>query len=198
MIRVNLLKNLGLSVGTGISAAGGEIVSVDVKRQALIKLVIILLFPLVFYIYEKLKVNALTEELNRRRGEVAAVEQERASFGDAGPRVEKANCEKRKIQRELDVIRGLARHRLREVKALDQLQSALPQGSWLKSIELKEGKVALYGYALNEKAIGDLLSQLSSNVYFADIEPKSTSAVRLGELGEVKAFEIDFRVGKEE
>ena len=198
MIRINLLKNLGLSAGTGISGAGAAIVSVDVKKQATVKLVIILLFPLVFFIWEKLKLNALTEELTRRRAEVSAVEQERAGFGDAGPRVEAANREKRKIQQELEVIRGLAKHRLREVKALDLLQSVIPQGAWLRFIEVEGGKVSLTGYAMNEKAIGDLLSQLTSNVFFTNVEPKSTSAVRLGELGEVKAFEIDFRVGKEE
>jgi hypothetical protein len=87
---------------------------------------------------------------------VAAVEAERASFGSTAPRVAKANKLKEKMTKEIKIIRELARNRLREVKALDQLQTILPDKTWISAIKIEGGKITMDGYALNESAITEL------------------------------------------
>ena len=201
MIRINLLRNMGMSsAGTamGTSVAGSELVSVDVRRQAVIKVVVILLFPLLIFIWEKLKINSLQAERAQVQQRVDAVEAEKASFGSAAPRVEKANRLKEKIEKEIKVIRELAKDRLREVKALDQLQNVLPSGTWLNEVSIEGGKLSLDGFALNEGSLTELLTALNGNPFFSMVQPKGTSLFANDLLGSVTKFTIDFRVGRQE
>lgn len=202
MIRINLLRNMGMSAaGTsmGTSVVGtGELISVDVRRQAAIKVVVILLFPVLLFIWEKLKINTLQSEKAQVQQRVDAVEAEKASFGSAGPRVEKANKLKERIEKEIKIIRELAKNRLREVKALDQLQSVLPSGTWLSEVNMEGGKILMDGFALNEGSLTELLTALNSNVFFSMVQPKGTSLVPMEGLGSVTKFSIEFRVGRQE
>ncbi len=201
MIRINLLRNMGMSsAGTamGTSIAGSELITVDVRRQAAVKVVIILLFPVVLFIWEKLKINSLQAEKAQVQQKVDTVEAEKASFGSAAPRVEKANRLKEKIEKEIKVIRDLAKNRLREVKAFDQLQSVLPAGTWLSEVTMEGGKIEMSGYALNEGALTELLTALNGNVFFSMVQPKGTSLMKNDALGSVTKFTIEFRVGRQE
>lgn len=200
MIRVNLLRNVGLATaGTSMGTSmGGELVSVDVRRQAAIKAAIVCLFPLLLYIWENLRINTLESERTQLQQRVDTVEAERASFGSAGPRVDKANKLKAKIEKEIKVIRELAKNRLREVKALDQLQSVLPAGTWVREIEMSGGKIALAGFAINETAVTDLLTALNSNLFFSSVSPRGTRTVQNSALGQVTEFNVEFRVGRQE
>lgn len=201
MIRINLLRNMGMSsAGTamGTSLAGSELVSVDVRRQAAIKVVIILLFPMMLFIWEKIRINSLQAEQAQIQQRVDAVEAEKASFGSAAPRVEKANKLKEKIEKQIKVIRELAKNRLREVKALDQLQSVLPSGTWLNQVSMEGGKITLEGYALNEGSLTELLTALNSNVFFSMVQPKGTTLMPNEALGSVTSFNIEFRIGRQE
>jgi Tfp pilus assembly protein PilN len=200
MIRINLLRNMGMSSATamGTSIAGSEIVSVDVRRQAAIKVVVILLFPVLLFVWEKLRINSLQADKAQVQQRVDAVEAEKASFGSAAPRVEKANRLKAKIEKEIKIIRELAKNRLREVKALDQLQSVLPSGTWLDNVTMENGKISIDGFALNEGSLTELLQALSANVYFSTPKPKGTSVVQNPTLGSVTKFNIEFSVGRQE
>jgi Tfp pilus assembly protein PilN len=188
---------MGMSSATsmGTSVAGSEIVSVDVRRQAAIKVVVILLFPVLLFVWEKLRINSLQADKAQVQQRVDAVEAEKASFGSAAPRVEKANRLKTKIEKEIKVIRELAKNRLREVKALDQLQSVLPSGTWLESVSMENSKISLDGFALNEGSLTELLQALSGNVYFSTPKPKGTSVINNPTLGTVTKFNIEFGVG---
>lgn len=202
MIRINLLRNMGMSsagTGMGTSVVGAsDLISVDVRRQALIKASVILLFPVLLFVWEKLKINSLQSEKAQVQQRVDAIEAEKASFGSAAPRVEKANMLKEKIEKQIKVIRELAKNRLREVKALDQLQSVLPSGTWLTDVNMEGGKITLEGFALNEGSLTELLTALNSNVFFSMVQPKGTSLQTDAALGSITKFSIEFRVGRQE
>ncbi len=202
MIRINLLRTMGVSgVGTNIgtsASSGGDIISVDIRRQAAIKVAIILLFPMLFFIWEKLRINALQSDQMQVQQKVTAVEAERASFGSTAPRVAKANKLKEKMQKEIKVIRELARNRLREVKALDQLQTILPDKTWITGIKIEGGKITLDGYALNESAITELMTALNTNAFFSGVQPKGQQQEANPTLGQVTKFGFEFRVGNSE
>ena len=150
------------------------------------------------FIWEKLRINTLQAEMAQIQQRVDAVESEKASFGSAAPRVEKANRLKEKIEKEIKVIRDLAKNRLREVKAFDQLQSVLPAGTWLSEVVMEGGKIEMSGFALNEGALTELLTALNGNVFFSMVQPKGTSLIANEALGSVTKFTIEFRVGRQE
>ena len=202
MIRINLLRTMGVSgVGTNIgtsASSGGDIISVDVRRQAAIKVAIILLFPTLLFIWEKLRLNTLQSDQVQIQQKVTAVEAERASFGSTAPRVAKANKLKEKMTKEIKIIRELARNRLREVKALDQLQTILPDKTWISAIKIEGSKITMDGYALNESAITELMTALNTNAFFSGVQPKGQVQETNKSLGQVTKFGFEFRVGNSE
>ncbi|MDZ4081517.1 MAG: PilN domain-containing protein [Bdellovibrionales bacterium] len=202
MIRINLLRTMGVSgVGTNIgtsASSGGDIISVDVRRQAAIKVAIILLFPTLLFIWEKLRLNSLQSDQVQIQQKVTAVEAERASFGSTAPRVAKANKLKEKMTKEIKIIRELARNRLREVKALDQLQTILPDKTWISAIKIEGSKITMDGYALNESAITELMTALNTNAFFSGVQPKGQVQETNKILGQVTKFGFEFRVGNSE
>jgi Tfp pilus assembly protein PilN len=202
MIRINLLRTMGVSgvvtnIGTSASS-GGDIISVDVRRQAAIKVAIILLFPTLLFIWEKLRLNSLQSDQVQIQQKVTAVEAERASFGSTAPRVAKANKLKEKMTKEIKIIRALARNRLREVKALDQLQTILPEKTWISAIKVEGSKITMDGYALNESAITELMTALNTNAFFSGVQPKGQVQETNKVLGQVTKFGFEFRVGNSE
>ena len=156
------------------------------------------MFPVMLFIWEKLKINSLQSEKAQVQQKVDAVEAEKASFGSAAPRVEKANKLKDRIESQIKVIQRLAKNRLREVKALDQLQSVLPAGTWLSEVSMIGGKITLDGFALNEGSLTELLTALDGNVFFSNVQPKGTSLQQNELLGSVTKFSIEFKVGRQE
>jgi Tfp pilus assembly protein PilN len=189
MIKVNLLRNMGLD------QVGGDAVSADTQRKALIKILVVGLFPGALMIYEKFNLSVLSAEVQEVEAKVQKVEQEKASFGDAAPIVEKYTKEKKKIDKDLDVIRGLAKNRLREVKALDALQSLLPSHSWISELKIVDNNVNLRGYSTAEEGVADLIRALDQSAFFSKVNPKSTIEEVLPS-GPVKKFELEFRIGK--
>jgi hypothetical protein len=203
MIRVNLLRTMGIAgVGTNIgtsATSGGEIVSVDVRRQAVIKLVVIMLFPLLLFFWEKIRLNTLKDEQANLQQKVSALEAEKASFGSTAPRVEKANKMKEKIDREVKIIREIARNRLREVKALDQLQTVMSTDrSWMTSLKVTENRLAIEGYSLTEQDFLNLTQEFKRNGYFTERPNTVTNIFNHPTLGQIQKFSIELGIGKAE
>lgn len=195
MIKINLLRNLGMDAGAPM-LAGGDAASADVRRQAIVKLVLILIFPALLLAYEKFNASVLQTELQRVQRQIDAIEEQKQSFGSAAPRIEEFTKEKRIIDKQLETIRGLAKIRLREVKALDALQSLLPARTWLHELSIDAGAVKLVGYTTSEEGVSEFIRALDESV-FSKVMPKSAVQVDLP-TGPVKKFELEFRVGKQE
>lgn len=196
MIRINLLRTLGLQVAPGLSGGDG-VVSPDLQKQATIKFVVILLMPFLLYVYERFNISVLETELQKIQRKVTQIEQEKQSFGSAAPRVEQYAKEKKDIDRQLDIVRGLTRNRLREVKSLDYLQSLLPSKAWFDDVQIEGGSVKLVGYTSTEDGVSNLMRALEGSVFFSKVTPGSTVQVDLP-TGPAKKFELEFKVGKQE
>jgi Tfp pilus assembly protein PilN len=195
MIKVNLLRNMGLAKGG--TADQAEAVAPETARLAVAKVIAILTFPLLLYIYERVNLNEAEVSLHGVQEKVQSVKNERAKFGDAGPKIEMYNKEKARVDKELEVVRTIARNRLREVKALDAIQSLMPLKTWTKKLSIDGNVVKLEGYTSSNDGVSDLIRALEANVYFSKVEPKYTTQEDTPN-GPVKKFELEFRIGKQE
>lgn len=199
MIRVNLLRNLGAATVDGGAAFGGaaDVVSVDLQKQAAIKIAVILLLPGLVWAYKGYMEDQLKSRQQTLTQDIQNVETETASFGSAGPRVKRAMDLKNKIAKEIKVITELARFRLREVKALDQIQDVFRMnGVWLKELKGEKGKIEIKGYALGETTVNELLERLRSNIFFSELETKGTSQEQHPTLGKMIQYELVFQIGR--
>jgi Tfp pilus assembly protein PilN len=195
MIKINMLRGMGLDqVGAGGGIGAGP-VSADLQRDAAIKLAVIILIPALLILYEKFNLSVVRDELSSVQAQIQKAERERQSYGDTGPRVEKFTQQKVKIDRELETIRNLGKGRLQYVKALDALQSLMPAHCWLRKVSIKGGSVKIDGYTNAEDGVAELIRALNDSAYFSKVEPKLTAQEELP-TGSAKRFDIEFKVGK--
>jgi type IV pilus assembly protein PilN len=192
VIKVNLLKSAGATVG--ISAGPGESPSSEIQKQAGMRLGVILGAIAVLYVYNMFVVSAQQDRLKAISQDIAQIEQKKASLGPTTPLVEKYNAEKKTIEGQLDVLRVLARNRLREVKALDAIQSLMSDKTWLKELKTEGGSLSMSGYSLTDDGITDLIRALDSSVFFSDLVVKSTSEDKV-DNAIVKKFDVEFKIG---
>jgi Tfp pilus assembly protein PilN len=193
MIRVNLLRNLGLDTG---ASAGIQVVAVDQQKQGAIKGAVILLFPVLLYVYETTNITSLNERRDALNHQITDINKKKAAFGDSGPKVEKFTKEKKKIDEQVEVIRSIARNRLREVKTLDSLQTLTPSQVWFEDIAIDGNLVKASGYSNTPDGVETLYAALNNSPLFSRFEPKGqTQEVQNGM--QVVKFKIEFRIGRE-
>ncbi len=206
MIKINLLRNLGMTQGgasleaAGAAGGGGGAamsLSDDAQKQVALKVAAFLVLPIALYIYEYFNLTSLQEALIQQQQKVQQIQAEKSKYGDTGPRVERFNKEKARVEKEIEAVRNLARVRLREVKALDALQSLMPNRTWVKKVSIEGNVVKLEGYSSSETGVTEFIRALENSVSFSRVEPKSTVQENLAS-GPVKRFEMDFRIGKQD
>lgn len=196
MIKVNLLKGAGGA--PNISAMGGSsdsgALTPEVKKEAGKRFAVIAAGLAALYIYNIFVVSAQQDRLAAINAEVAAIEAKKAALGPTTPLVEKYNAEKKTLEGQLDVLRVLARNRLREVKALDAIQSLMSDKTWLRELKTDNGVLSMSGYSLTDDGITELIRALDSSVFFSDLVVKSTSEEKL-DTTVVKRFDVEFKIG---
>lgn len=196
MIRVNLLRNLGMAAGS--PAAGlsqGPVFSQDLQKQAMYRLAFIFVCLGLLIFYEKVQLSAKRRALDEANVEVGKIRAEKEKFGDAAPIVQKYNEQKTKLDAQVKVLESLTANRLREVKLLDVIQSKMPAKAWLQEMKMDQGRVTMVGYAPNEQDVSELYRALESNALFSSVRVKS-EAVESPSVGLVQQFEFNFLAGK--
>lgn len=196
MIKVNLLKSAGASgniAATASSDSGGALTP-EIQKEAGKRIAVIIAAAAVLYIYNMFVIQAQHERLNAINAETAAIEAKKTALGPTTPLVEKYNAEKKTLEGQLDVLRVLARNRLREVKALDSIQSLISEKTWLKELKTQNGILSMNGYSLTDDGITELIRALDSSAFFSDLIVKSTGEEKL-ENTVVKRFDVEFKIG---
>lgn len=191
MIRVNLLKAAGATANVSAGSLG---VPIEVQKQAVVRLGAILAAIAVLYIYNIFVVSAQRDRLTAINAQTANIDAQKVALGPTTPIVEKYNAEKKIIEGQLNVLRVLAKNRLREVKALDAIQSLVSDKTWLRDLATENGVLKMTGYSLTDDGITDLIRSLDSSVFFSELIVKSTTEEKI-ENTVVKKFDVEFKIG---
>lgn len=203
MIKINLIKSKvgdsvrldpgGANLSTNMTANIRYDNSEQDRPQGIIKIVLMLGFVLVAYFYRSHVIGQLelqTQSLSQQ--ESILQEELRLKTEQAGSKVELEE-QARELKNRLEVIKNLSKGRIKEVRALDYIQSVVPEQVWLKSISYQQTQMLLRG---NSSADGDLaqfFKSLEKSPFFKDMvvlqskEDRSQSSV-------VKSFEVTFKV----
>lgn len=203
MIKINLLRSTGLQAG-GITTmmgttAGFEASGANDQKVALGKLGVLLLFPLLVYAYEYSNLSTLKDQLQAVENEAQKIEAKKSSFGDAAPRVEKYKQQKEKIDRQMGVIRILAKNRLEAVKALDAIQELTPPQIWYSSLVIDNGDVVAEGFASSYADFQPYYNRISSSPIFSNFNPVKQENNPTDVNGRPAfKFEVRFHIGKAE
>jgi len=172
VIKVNLLKSavqtrdFDGSSEFNFDAGGmdGEGTLGQVKKIALM-----FSFTILIFCYEKYNISnmqeitaSLTVNLKKHQSDLAKL---KAETGD----LRKVKSEIGKIQEKIDLIQKVSGKRLKELKALDYLQSIIPDGMWLKSFNYDGKRAKIKGVALTDRDLNDFVSKLEDSNYFEDV-----------------------------
>lgn len=198
MIKVNLLRNSGLAnlaVSSSAAARTESVVTPEVRKNALLKLGVLLVIPLALYAYERSNFQDAVDKYESLQARIRQLQSEKSKYGDTTQRVEKYTREKQRIDKELDSLRTLSQRRLREVKALDALQTLIPERVWMKKLIIEGTVVKLEGFSATEEAVTRLIRSMESSAYFSQVEPKNITQESVGS-GQAIKFEIECRAGK--
>jgi type IV pilus assembly protein PilN len=191
MIKVNLLKYASQASGLDIKSAqtGG------IDRNAIAMKIFSAVFPMLgLYIYEGQLADEKKAELNSLRSQVEEVKTKIQDHGATVEIVERYKSEQQRLNTQVEVIKGLSRDRLREVKALDALQTLVPQKAWLTSISMGKEGVDLAGLALGDGAVSDFTEGLEESLFFNDVILVGVTEEKLNGAT-FRRFEIGCKLG---
>lgn len=195
MIRINLAAGRGK--GAKVSSAdpanmgsieGGEMSAL--RSIAIKRLFVILLGPILLYVYEQQTVPAITSTVQKKSASLMELQDKNSKAAEAVEQIKKFKTEQGVLQAQINSIEGLKKDRLREVKVLDFIQKDLPEKLWLSRMELNDGRLTLQGMVTTDSELTQFMDSLSRSAYLKEVSliRSSEEASRL--YGAVKKFEI--------
>lgn len=187
MIRVNLLNNLIAAESTQVAterfaAFGGD-------RAVLVKLgVIFWAIPLLIVAQIVMK-QLKQRDLDSLQRQASEIEMKITQLGPAVSEVEKFVKEKEQLNKKFEVIAHLAANRLAYVRALDTLQTLLPEKAWFTSLDFDGNRLTIKGDASEDSIILEFVRKLEENIHFGDVALTSAVEVKAA-TGVLKRFEL--------
>jgi Tfp pilus assembly protein PilN len=175
---------------TGMMSGSYSAGNARAQAEAILKIVAVFI-PLTLVIgYEMYN----TDQLRARAAQVSAeLSTAKAKIETLKPQVEAVKtfqANKAQLESKINVIRGISKERLRNVKALDALQSIVPAKCWFTQLKLTDNLVSMKGMAIEDVDVSQLMAGLEESVYFANVVLKGVESERTKD-GVFKKFEID-------
>lgn len=176
MIRVNLNATIsasGLSQEPTLPIEGVDgfvaISDKEIQRQGATRLLMIIIFPAMLYVYELQTIPALQTAVSQKQNYLNELTRKNDSAKTAREEFKKFEAEQVKIQSQIGIIENLKKNRMQEVKVLDSIQRMIPSKVWLNRVELNTGKVQVEGHATTNVGITSFMDSLSRSVFLREV-----------------------------
>lgn len=197
MIKVNLLKaKVPLQTQSqqtqGFTVQGGSAESSP--KDKVVKVLVMVLGVIALMVYEKINIDALEGQRKTYMAESTRLTQELQQIEANAGQLEELKKENEKLQEKLKILTSLSKNRLKELKALDNLQNFIPEGVWLESLNYDGAKVLFKGFATNDRDLNAFVESLEGSTYFIDVI-LSKAIEQQKDSGAVKEFEINSALG---
>jgi len=200
MIRINLLGGKAThstEVSSETMAGAGfsdTVVASDVSSPGTLDVVIkliIALGPLVaIYGFQEFNLSTIRSDISVRQAELTRLKAEVESKKENVKLVEKFKADKIQLQKRIETIKLLSSARLRNVKALDAIQSVIPTKVWLTKLAIKDKEISMSGAAIEDNEISAFMQNLEDNIYFQQVELVSSQQKKNKE-GTIKEFSLN-------
>jgi type IV pilus assembly protein PilN len=189
MIKINLAQGTAkTAIVTGESDLG-EFSDRDMLIQAFLRLIILMLGPLALYLYEGQILPEKTALLSQKQQVLASLMQKNESAKNAVEEVKKFEADRALIQAQIDIIDGLKKEKMREIKILDLVQKDLPEKMWLTKLEYRNNEFIFNGFAGTDGDLTQFMDTLSKSIYVKDVNLKK-SADKVISGSNLKEFSI--------
>ncbi|MCB0364808.1 MAG: PilN domain-containing protein [Bdellovibrionaceae bacterium] len=195
MIKVNLLKNRSMQGGGDTTYA----VSIDrggneAQKEAVIKIMLMAVFAVVLVFVENHNVDSLKEEQQRYMIQLNELQAEVDKLKAENSKVSELEKQSKELEDKMKIMKQLSKTRLRELKALDYMQTIMPERVWLTTLTYQDEKFSLKGFALTDDDLTDLIQALDKSVFFTDVILLQAKEQNTPD-GTLKNFEITTAIG---
>jgi type IV pilus assembly protein PilN len=197
MIRINLASPKGMMMGSPTAAGGGNSESASLaapvndqtRKDAILKIFVMLLAPAGLFFYETQNIPTIRAELVQKQSKLRDLAEFNLKAENSVREIKKFKEDEKKIQARISALEKIAKDRFREVKVLDLFQQVVPERLWLTRVDLKEGKILLAGLSTSDIDISTFMDSLSKSVFLQDVVLIS-SAEQIQDGLSLKKFEI--------
>lgn len=193
MIKINLLAEGKRPAAVRRATQPGESF-LQGENAALLMLIMSFLVPLLVVGAVYFKLN---RDLEAKKAEVAAAEEEVRKLEDVLKKVEEFKVMKAELERKIQVINDLRDNQRGPVQVMDAISRALPELLWLDRMNMGPNQITLSGRAFNFNAIANFAENLDQVSEFK--EPNLRDSNQRGQVFNfVIAFNYDYTRPKRE
>jgi type IV pilus assembly protein PilN len=151
--------------------------------------VLVIAAVLVFHYSVTGKIDQLNADISRANAEVARLKKE---IGE----VENFKARKAELQQKVDVISKLQKQRKGPVKTFVALSAAIPEKCWIDQFSIKDDRIAIKGYALNNYTIANFMTALGQSGRFRNVVLGSADKATVSNVKIVR-FSLSFSTVQE-
>ena len=213
MIRVNLLQGrmsaaktqVGMMGGgtatdfaaTSAGATGiGYTTSGANNKNLAINIAVILIVPVALIYYERSNLDDLRQRAQVVADEVQVIQNEITAKKEEITQSANLKEKAKELANKIEILKKLARLRLREIKALDYIQTNIPEKVWLKELAFRGGALTIRGYAVTDDELTNFVRSLEKSRNFSGVVLLQAREER-NKDGAVKNFEVSCTVEAE-
>lgn len=194
MIKINLASTAQSSTSAALGASPGISTEAfmgpeEIRKEALKRLVLILVGPLAFYFYENQNIPGKIAELNSKNQVLAELQSYNAKAADSVAEIKKFKEDEALMEARIAALEKISKDRQREIRVLDLLQTLIPEKAWLTRIQVSPDRVNIQGLALSDFEVSQFLEALTRSVFLMDVNLVSSSETVQDEVS-LKKFEI--------
>lgn len=194
MIKINLVSSAALTAANAASASlgistGGFVSSEEIRKEALKRIVLLLVGPLGLMIYENQNIPGKQANLNAKTQMLSELQSYNARQADSVAEIKKFKEDEALIEARITALEKISKDRQRETRVLELLQNVIPEKAWLTRIQLNPDRVNIQGVALSDFEVSQFLDALSRSVFLLDVNLVSSSEMSQDGMM-LKKFEI--------
>lgn len=192
MIKINLAtsKVSSMPLGGAGSGMGVEFVDEnDTRKNAMKRILLIMLGPLALFLYENQNIPGKINELQSKTQVLAELQAYNAKQADSVAEIKKFKEDEALIESRISALEKIAKDRQREIRVMDLLQNVIPEKAWLSRLEINPDRVNIQGMAMSDFEVSSFLEALTKSVFLMDVNLVSSNEV-IEDGVVLKRFEI--------
>ena len=111
------------------------------------------------------------QQMDRLKGKLSELEQEKVMLAPQVVAVRKLKAEQQRLERHLQIISQLDKNRFFHVRLIDEFAETIPEGLWVSTLsEPEPGRISVDGRAYSSLVIADFVARLERSEFFSNAE----------------------------
>ena len=170
MIRINLLKYYA-TLDSNEGFFGEEEEKKKIYVDFLKRLVVTLIGPLAFFLYETAQIPEYKSQIAQLTATIADLKQFNEKKKGLAEEIKKYEEDQNKLNAQMNFMRKLSNEKINELKLFIYLQSHIPESVWINKLELVGTDLTLNAESDTPAEITKFLEQLSAAPFLTGVSP---------------------------